>query len=555
MWPFDLLGSDEEQQTGLSGDERVNLLGSLGAKWVSGNGDNAVWQLPNGTRMQESALIDQVQGTYDKPAGVEPAKTPTGSVDNSPNVGINPATGRPEYFTLSGGKAVFAGVEPQAPAGSGGSGNALGWAQLEQTKKNAEEATRQFDVTTNAKLAQNATDSTLARELFEWNKNKEAYANTQDNVKMATQAKQFQQEYGLKLSGLEMQKQQMISQREQFNAQMQMTVQKANMEYQAQARQELNQAGRDIAEYASHPTDYGKLAAYLTANQKFGGAANEITGKDFTSDTSLAPLGQGLQAAQSAKARSSQSPYSFAPLGLGQTAANSSTYDPNAVAHNQNVAAGVRDDITNPAYAGIAAGNPYAQINAIARTQGMTNPDTNFANFNEKGNAQPGVGGFALGGMPQGAYISGDAPGDDPSAGGARPELNIPVANGKAIVLNEKQMEALGINLKRIMKMADGGVFASGEAFTAPDTTDPKQFLNESLGRALKPLPASWGVNGRDSLPSATFASSPGTSPIVTQLLGGLSAMAGLLPADEYARQAALITPMGVREQGVRRSA
>ncbi len=154
---------------------------------------------------------------------------------------------------------------------------------------------------------------------------------------------------------------------------------------------------------------------------------------------------------------------------------------------------------------------------------------------------------YATGGVSNGAYISGER----------GPELNIPLGD-KTIILNQKQMKAAGIDLKKLMsdsvrpkQFAEGGVFDQGWGnVTDPDRTMSMQFLSDALAKARAGTPWQTGA-----LPSPVYASSPGMSPIVSQTLGSLTAMAQGIPAEYFQELAAKYRPNAMRESITQRSA
>ena len=154
---------------------------------------------------------------------------------------------------------------------------------------------------------------------------------------------------------------------------------------------------------------------------------------------------------------------------------------------------------------------------------------------------------MAKGGVANGAYISGER----------GPELNIPLGD-KTIVLNQKQMKAAGIDLKKLMaggnkpkQFADGGVFDQGWGnVTDPDRTLSMNFLNDALARARAGTPWQSGP-----LPTPVYASTPGFSPLVMQTLGSLTSMAQGIPTEYFQELAAKYRPSGVRESVTQRTA
>ena len=147
---------------------------------------------------------------------------------------------------------------------------------------------------------------------------------------------------------------------------------------------------------------------------------------------------------------------------------------------------------------------------------------------------------YATGGVANGAYISGER----------GPELNIPLGD-KTIVLNQKQMKAAGIDIKKLMSdsvkpkgFATGGVFDQGFGnVTDPDRTLSMQFLNDALDRARAGTPWQTGA-----LPSPVYASTPGFSPLVMQTLGSLTSMAQGVPTEYFQELARKYAPSGLSE-------
>jgi hypothetical protein len=83
------------------------------------------------------------------------------------------------------------------------------------------------------------------------------------------------------------------------------------------------------------------------------------------------------------------------------------------------------------------------------------------------------------------------------------------------------------------------------------DTSAARSFLDLSSLNARAGTP--WQGNG--VLPTPVYASSPGFSPVVAQLLAGLRAQQSGLPADVFMQQAQALTPAGVTDRPVGRGA
>jgi hypothetical protein len=115
--------------------------------------------------------------------------------------------------------------------------------------------------------------------------------------------------------------------------------------------------------------------------------------------------------------------------------------------------------------------------------------------------------------------------------------------------LNEISEMLNSMGLGRIPGYAEGTGSVFGE-LPMQDTTDARNFLTKSLENALSNTP--WTTA---NLPSAVYASTPGTDPVVAQILGSLNAQARGIPAQTFLRQASLLAPEGASQQVMRRSA
>lgn len=90
-----------------SPQERVSLLTRIGFQWVAGNSGSAVWRAPSGEVMSESAALNTIA------RGSVPQTAPQVAPDRSLQIGINPATGKPEMFGVgANGLPVWTGVSP-----------------------------------------------------------------------------------------------------------------------------------------------------------------------------------------------------------------------------------------------------------------------------------------------------------------------------------------------------------------------------------------------------------------------------------------------------------
>jgi hypothetical protein len=341
-----------------------------------------------------------------------------------------------------------------------------------------------------------------------------------------------------------------------FNTQQQFAVEQANVAAQQRRQEQLQSLARDISEAAKAPGDYGKLAALTLANTGWGAPATAIgKGADLRTTQSLAPLESQLRTRQDVMAQPER-PFTFtpitpsmaqrpviAPLDLSQikipqiqqiqqiqqqpdikVMPTGVTLAPNAISQAAAVSP-ILGNLVGALGQGASSQSVNAALNAaIAAQQG----------------GPTGYQGMAKGGVANGAYISGER----------GPELNIPLGD-KTIVLNQKQMKAAGIDLKKLMsdsnkpkQFADGGVFDQGWGnVTDPDRTLSMNFLNDALARARAGTPWQSGP-----LPTPVYASTPGFSPLVMQTLGSLTSMAQGVPTEYFQELARKYAPSGLSE-------
>ena len=346
-----------------------------------------------------------------------------------------------------------------------------------------------------------------------------------------------------------------------FNIQQQFAVEQANVSAQQRRQEQLQSLARDISEAAKAPGDYGKLAALTLANAGWG-AANTAIGKgaDVRTTESLAPLESQLRTRQSVMAQSDR-PFTFTPItptlaqrqviaplnlsGLTIPQIQKPPPIPVPIPALPGAGGGAAPAAapTNTSYGNYLASSGVPAW-AIAITPGATSGGESTGGGGESSGGSTGM---YKGGVTNGAYISGER----------GPELNIPLGD-KTIVLNQKQLKAAGIDIKKLMsgaskpeKFAEGGVFDQGWGnVTDPDRTMAMQFLNDALAKARAGTP--WQ---RGALPSPVYASSPGMSPIVSQTLGSLTAMAQGIPAEYFQELATRYRPSGVRESVTQRTA
>lgn len=403
----------------------------------------------------------------------------------------------------------------------------------------------------------------------------------QQNLAFLREKQAFEMEAGRRREALDTQQQIFTQQLQtaqlenniaQFNARMNVDVQQANFDNSEKYATRQQNLATQIGTLAQDAGDRGKYASTVLANSGWG-ADNSQT--DYRTTESTMPLEQLLRI----RANSMGGPTPITPAYVGGASGGVNLPAPGGGLSLPNAIPA----LPSPAAPAAPASNPYAPLNAMAAQQNAAGKNTQGVNVGADATvpgvpptapappAAPGYsdaemmarilasraagsgaggGGFSHGGMAHGMYVSGDAPGKDPSAGGARPELNIPLGDGRTAVLNEAQMDAMGINLKKVMKMAGGGIFdaMAGDNGDRSLTTD---FLNAAATEGRRNTPWAGGGN----LPSPVYGAAPGFDPIVLDLIASMNALERGYPAAAYKRQAALLQPAGVSEHAVRRSA
>ena len=497
------------------------LLGAYGFTWQSGTGPYAVWKMPDadGTLISEASAVKLIQQQETAPPKA-------------------PAAGERGYSPPP--------ITPYQQAELGLAGARIGEDQR-QFDLGTREAQRQFDLTQQRLLAdmemrrtQTEADLRLQTQLLDFNKSKEQYAQATGNkrLELDTQAQMFQQQ--ATIQNLISQRDQANAEIDQFNARMAFDAQQLDVTREENRQDRLAQNNRDIAGFAAKPVDYGAAASFALAHGGWGQQDAALAqGADLRTDRALEPLQGGLNlreilgrpitptvAPQAARL----GPLDLSALrggggGGGSDAANSGAYRTLADTGQE---ASLR-----------AAGLDDAGLAAIRAAGGLTPAAITALTEAQRAGTIPAAAG---GGVMDGAYISGER----------GPEINIPTPNG-AVVLNQQQAKKMGIDLKALMKnpevkkMATGGVFSG---LSTPATAGARSFADAGVSAARQGTPWSSGV-----LPTPVFASSPGTSPIVAQLLAGLRQQASGYPAEEFMRQAGLLAPTGMSERVVGRSA
>lgn len=417
----------------------------------------------------------------------------------------------------------------------------------------------------NLEIQRTQTEAALA-----YNKTKDAYAQSVDNKKLALEAQgqvtaQSNQVAAIQLqiAGMQAQREQINATIAQQNADRALAAQKANLDFQSQHADRLQSLATNIGQLAANPIDYGKYASTVLANGGgvFGGAGKETT--DNRTGRSLAPL-QSLLDTRSVVQGENTSPYvaqqttPLGPLDLSQVRIPGMGDNPSVA---QQIAGGYQPDAKlnadrlaaewNAAHGGMSQppASVYApQQTSEAGTSAQAGTPSNPTQA--QGNASLSAAGvpdwvprFAQGGLAEGAFVAGDS-----SNGREAEELIIPLGPGQALVLNKKmQAKMKPEELKRLKKMADGGVFNGGNVITASDllgtdTSGAREFSDTALQSARQGTP--W--QGQP-LPTSVYASSPGFNPVVAQMLGSLRQLGGFEPASEFQRLANVNSPGAFR--------
>lgn len=394
-------------------------------------------------------------------------------------------------------------------------------------------------------------------------KDKEAYARGADNQKLVleTQKQLFTQQSTM--ATLQMQQAQLSAAREvanlqsqqeadRFNSTQGFAVAQANQRAQAEKQQQLQGLAKDIGVLGADPGDRARLASTILANSGWGQANTATAGANFITPESLMPLDALLHNRQNVMAQP-DNPFTFTPIQARQAApinfsgvtmpgGSNGAPNPNAVT-------------TWMPGSGPVAGAPGSLGAAPAQT--AANGTQTAGGFSWSPTGTGGIQAAEGGGFLGGAYISGEA----------GPEINIPLGDGQTLVLNEQQAAQHGLDLKAMMKggqsqLATGGIFdatptaptasSGGGLYGGADLGDQslaRNFLQESSTRARSGTPWQTGT-----LPTSVYASSPGFSPLVAQLLASINAQASGVPQDFFLEQANMYRPTAVNEHVIGRS-
>lgn len=442
-------------------------------------------------------------------------------------------------------------------------------------------------------IRQNQANQAIANATLDFQKSKEAFAQETTNKTLAQQAKVALQQNAVAVAGLQLQQAGMVAQRDalqaqmaqqtalanfaaindaartnaasendasKFNATMGFNVEQANRQAEIQRQAQLQQLAESVATAGADAGDRGKLAGLLLANRGWGEANTALADADLRTTQSTAPLESLLRTREDVQ-NQPKNPFTYTPI----TAA---TYNP-TLASAPNVSPLDLSRITIPqAGGGVSGGGGGGQMVAQS-PQAVTDYGGNLlqalmgagasadsaggfasiaAQQAQAGVPQAEIAGFpkaAHGGQMDGAYISGER----------GPEINIPLGNGQALVLNQQQAAQHGIDIRQLMAAGqpnyqDGGVFSGFGNVQDTDRTRSFDFLNQASGIARAGTPFAQGT-----LPTPVYASSPGFNPVVAKLLASISAQAQGIPADFWLSQASMYRPAGINERAIARSA
>lgn len=292
-----------------TGDQRVAALRANGYTWSTLNppgagGPGALWVDRYGRTVPESAALQDVL----KPPGAPKAQEAPDRITSGGIVYERSADG--QWRPAQG-----------IPAASTGDG--VGWANLAENK-------RQFDITQQQRLEDNAARMAEAQKRYEqeqqkindaravnaanllFNQNKEAFAQATQNKQLALQARgQLMQE---QQTALDIQlKQSTLDQNwAQFNATMQQRVAEANQQFENQRQERLANIATQAGTLAQDAGDRGKLAATMLAHSGWGKQNQALAGQNYITDESLTPLESLLRTREQVKSQAS--PYTFTPI-------------------------------------------------------------------------------------------------------------------------------------------------------------------------------------------------------------------------------------------------
>ena len=357
-----------------------------------------------------------------------------------------------------------------------------------------------------------------------------------------------------------------------FNEQMQFSVDQANVQNERLRQQQLQDLAMSISEAAEDPGDRGRLASLILANSGFGAMDAAIADADLRTQDSLVPLEALLRQREDVQGQD-PTPFGFTPVEWQDIQAGQATFTPakatNVPMPNFSNVSLPKPNTTpfKPVKAPQSKSTPTfdsTKQNFIASGKNTISPNEQFQNW-DTAEARAQIPDFVLkdmiargqipameeGGMVEGAFIAGDS-----SDGKENEELIIPLGDGMTLILPKKKMkDGSKKATKGVPKFQDGGLFQNeGRSMYEgllddTDRTRAQNFLNEAGRRAALGTP--FDIN---RLQTPVFASSPGTSPFVTDLLASLNAIQRGVPQDYFREQANLLRPAGYSEGVIGRS-
>ncbi len=390
-------------------------------------------------------------------------------------------------------------------------------------------------------------DYALSQQEYDFKVAQQAWAESEGQKERAAQAARdaqqawYQgQQIGLQIGDMRTQlaitNARMQQETAQFNAQMGFNVQQANQQAREQKAARLQALSSDISEASKDPGDRAKLASYVLANTGWGQDTG-VGQQDFVTDESLTGL-EGLLRTRQDVQNQSDNPYSFSPLTAQQI--DLSFLDKLGGGQPGTMQTGSPGPINVE-----TAGSPK-----LMGAGGIADTDQRVGEFvtDESGKttwkgpdiqwerARAGLPQLEHGGMVQGAFIAGDS-----SDGKENEEMIMPLGDGMTLIVPMKGKR----KPKGMEHFQDGGLF--GNLDMNRDLS--RSFLSETNRRARA------GTPFEDELFSPVWASSPGTNPIVRDLLNALNASQRGIPVafSEYQQQR--YAPAGINERVVGRTA
>ena len=461
--------------------------------------------------------------------------------------GSSPTDVQKRYITEAEAKRATS-----LPGGSSSDANAAGnlsarYAELGQRQYEFGEELALKAQELDEQIANNARQAEIERQKQAFYQQQSLFERTIGNARialdkqgLALQAAGLAQDYDLSVATMQQQREIVNAQMQQatseFNASMGFQVEQANVADRARRQEQTQQYSRDIAGYSADPGDRAALASYVMANTGFGQAA-DTEGVDLITDESLTPLELALRNRNDIMAQP-DNPYSFTPttapqLGAMQLPARPTvptTITPTTIPPVES------KGIQSPAVEAAAQqGVATAADKSGALWEMVDGQWTQYTPRMEEG------------GVVKGAFIAGDS-----SDGKENQEVIIPdfPAPGMTTVVPKgKLTPKMKAHMGKMAKMQDGGVFASGPLTgLGSDRTLARGYQSEVARRSAQ------GTPFENYVPDVTFEATPGFDPMVASLVQGIRSASQGLPMAWQQRQAALLTPPGLREGVVGRT-